>query len=118
MPSIAIVNNEDWLRDFLARALKAEGYAVRTYANTADALTLCEQPADLAILDRTNPPLGGVELFRRLRCHTTMPVVFLSAWAIEIEESLRGTGHEAEGYMQLPFCTPELLQRVRGLIVP
>ncbi len=63
MPSIAIVNNEDWLRDFLARALKAEGYAVRTYANTADALTLCEQPADLAILDRTNPPLGGVELF-------------------------------------------------------
>jgi len=78
--TIAIVNNERNIRTWLRLAFSAEGFKVLEYADTATALELLEDPADLALIDKTNPPLGGVELFKRLRARHRMPVIFLSVW--------------------------------------
>ncbi len=117
MQSIAIVNNERNLTHMLTDHLKSAGYAVRVYHRTDEALdALIAAPADLAFLDKTNPPLGGIELFRRLRQRTTMPVVFLSAWASEVRDELAGSGLEAEGYIDLPFTFGEVRTVVRTVL--
>ncbi len=101
--TIAIVNNERNIVTSLRMALEAEGFRVRGYTDTVSALALLEDPADLALIDKTNPPLGGVELFKRLRARHRMPVIFLSAWAEELEEEHKGTELEAEDYIPTPF---------------
>ena len=118
MQTIAIVNNERNLVRSLTLNLEAAGYEVRAFHRTDVALdALVRTPADLALIDKTNPPLGGIELLRRLRRHTTMPVLFLSAWADEVEEGLRGSGLEAEGYIQIPVSLAALIDRVRAALL-
>ena len=117
MQSIAIVNNERNLAQSMALDLREAGYEVRVYHRSDLALdALVQHPAELALLDVTNPPLGGIELFRRLREHTDMPVMFLSAWAEEAAEELAGSGLEAEGYIQIPVSLAELRKRVRAVL--
>jgi len=57
--------------------------------------------------------VGGVERVRRLREVADVRVIFLSAWAQELQEELRGTEREAQDYIQLPFAAAELTQSVR-----
>jgi len=115
-PTIAVVNNEQHILTSLRMCLEAQQFKVRTYANTADALELLENPADLALIDKTNPPLGGIELYRRIRARHSMPVIFLSTWAEEIEEELCGTGLEAEDYISLPFSQMHVVERIRDVL--
>ena len=115
-PSVAIVNNERIIATSLRMALEAEGFLVRTYADTASALGLIDDPADIALLDKTNPPLGGIELFRRLRSAHSMPVIFLSAWAEELQDELEGTEFRAEEYISLPFSQRMVIARVSELL--
>jgi len=119
MHTIAIVNNERNLAQMVAMSLRAAGYEVRVYLRSDEALdALLEAPADLALIDKTNPPLGGIELLRCLRQHTAMPVVFLSAWALELEHQLAGSGLEAEGYIDIPMSFEEIRVKVRALLPP
>jgi two-component system response regulator ChvI len=111
-PTIAIVNNDRNILRSLQMFLEAEQFEVRTYSNTADALDLLEIPADLALIDKTNPPLGGLELFRRIRTRHSMPVIFLSAWAEEIAEELCGTELEADDYITTPFSQRHVIERI------
>jgi CheY-like chemotaxis protein len=76
--------------------------AVIEYANSRDALELCEHPVDLAFIDGHNPPLGGVELFKPIRQHSNMRVVFLSPSALEIREELRSQSMDVFGYFDTP----------------
>lgn len=115
-PTVAIVNNERNIRTSLRMAFEAEGFHVRCYADTASALALLDDPADLALLDKTNPPLGGLELFKRLRARHAMPVIFLSAWAEELEDDHKGTELEAEGYHPTPFSQRSVIAMVRGVL--
>jgi two-component system response regulator ChvI len=118
MPSIAIVNNERPLAKMLACNLRADGHKVRCYHRSDLALhALLQRPADLALIDCTNPPLGGIELLRRLRRRTPMPVFFLSAWAWEIEAKLAGSDLEAEDYIQCPFSLAELRARIAAVLM-
>jgi len=114
--TIAIVNNERNIVTSLRMAFEAEGFRVRGYADTASALQLIDDPADLALIDKTNPPLGGIELFKRLRARHRMPVIFLSAWAEELEEEHKGTDLQAEGYIPTPFSQRLVISCVRDLL--
>lgn len=117
MRTIAIVNNEYHLRASLRIAFEAEGFEVREYANTQDALEVCDNPVDLALLDKTNPPLGGIELFRRIRKRHSMPIIFLSAWATEVREELERAGPRvAQGYIDTPFSQREAIELVRTVL--
>lgn len=115
-PTIAIINNERNILTSLRMAFEAEGFRVRCYSDTASALALLEDPADIALLDKTNPPLGGVELFRRLRARHAMPVIFLSGWSDELLEEYRGTDLEAEGYHSTPFSQRAVVAEVKQLL--
>jgi DNA-binding response OmpR family regulator len=113
MATIAIVNNEQSLAELLAYNLEAAGYRARVYHRSDVALeALLAEPAELALIDGTNPPLGGIELFRRLREHSAMPVIFVSAWAAEIERTLNRSGIAAEGYVQIPVSIGDLKARI------
>lgn len=115
--SVAIVNNEAALVEALTYTLMDQGYEVRAYDNTADALELIQKPADIALLDKSNYPFDGVELYSRLRKHLDMPVVFVSAWAHEIPDDLRERQlPAAQGYVSLPFALSELLDTVRRVL--
>lgn len=117
MPTIAIVNNETHITQVLSDDLRAAGYDVRVYTRSDEAFeALAAQPANLALIDKTNPPLGGIELLRRLRQHTTMPVVFLTPWAEELQDELAGSGLEADDYIDVPFSRTHVRSRVKAIL--
>lgn len=117
-PKIVAVVNDDLDIRFQARQLlKIAGYGVRLYDNTLDALQLIDKPADLAILDRTNPPLGGVKLCRRLRAAHPMPVIFMATREDIAEKQLRGSGFEADRYECITSLS-RIAMIVRDIIGP
>ena len=104
MKTITVVNNEKRIAETVQYHLERAGYRVRVYLKGTHALEgLIEEPCDLVILDSYNPPLGGVALFRELRKHTDVPVIFLTPHAEDIAKELRGTELEAADYIVSPF---------------
>src|SRR5436309_7174654 len=114
--TIVLVDDERNILTSLGIALEAEGYKVRTYSEGASALeALAEEPADLAILDIKMPRMDGMELLRRLRQQTDMPVIFLTSKDEEIDE-LFGLKMGADDYIAKPFSQRLLVERVKTLL--
>ena len=117
MPTIAVINNEPTLLRALGHDLDAAGYDVGIYLRSDHGLSaLLRDLVDLALIDATNAPLGGVEMLRCLRRHTSMPVVFYSAWSLELKKQLVGTGIEADDYIQIPVSRGELMARIARVV--
>src|SRR4029453_2426826 len=113
---IALVDDERNILTSLGMALEAEGYKVRTYSDGAAALeALSEEPADLAILDIKMPRMDGMELLRRLRQQTDMPVIFLTSKDEEIDE-LFGLKMGADDYIAKPFSQRLVVERVKAVL--
>jgi two-component system response regulator ChvI len=111
--SVALVDDERAILASVTMTLEAEGFLVRPYADTASALSALRQsPADIALLDYSNSPFDGLELFRRLREFSDMPIIFLSARAEELRELDVG----ADGYISKPFSQPLVVERVRAVL--
>src|SRR5262249_12033277 len=111
-----LVDDERNILTSLGLALEAEGYKVRTYSDGAAALeALSEEPADLAILDIKMPRMDGMELLRRLRQQTDMPVIFLTSKDEEIDE-LFGLKMGADDYIAKPFSQRLVVERVKAVL--
>jgi DNA-binding response OmpR family regulator len=115
MPTIAVVNNEESIRRFVREALREEGYRVREYADTESAQELLDLPADLAILDRTNYPLKGPELFRLIRQRWSMPVVFVTGSPL-LEKELAAMRHKPQAVLDLPIMPADIVVTVKRLL--
>src|SRR3979411_2980863 len=114
--TIVLVDDERNILTSLGMALEAEGYKVRTYSDGAAALeALSEEPADLAILDIKMPRMDGMELLRRLRQQTDMPVIFLTSKDEEIDE-LFGLKMGADDYIAKPFSQRLVLEGVKAVL--
>src|SRR5438067_340300 len=114
--TIALVDDERNILTSLGMALEAEGYKVRTYSDGAAALeALSEEPVDLAILDIKMPRMDGMELLRRLRQQTDMPVIFLTSKDEEIDE-LFGLKMGADDFIRKPFSQRLLVERVKAVM--
>ena len=114
--TIVLVDDERNILTSLGMALDAEGYKVRTYSDGAAALeALSEEPADLAILDIKMPRMDGMELLRRVRQMTDMPVIFLTSKDEEIDE-LFGLKMGADDYITKPFSQRLVLERVKAVL--
>ena len=86
MPSIALVDDDRNILTSVSMVLEAEGYDIETYTDGASALAaLTLSPPDLAILDIKMPRMDGMELLRRLRLKSDMPVIFLTSKDEEID---------------------------------
>jgi two-component system KDP operon response regulator KdpE len=113
MTTILVVEDEPDIRQFLRSSLGAEGYRVVESATgergTIDAGT---HKPDLAIVDLGLPDLDGVEVIRRIRKWSPMPIIVLSARALE-QSKVQALDAGADDYVTKPFGVGELLARVR-----
>lgn len=113
---IVLVDDDRNILTSLSMMLEAEGYGVRAYADSEEALRgLMTHPADLAVLDIKMPKLDGFELLRRLRRSSAIPVIFLTSKDGE-EDEVAGLKLGADDYIKKPFSQNLLLERIRALL--
>ena len=111
MPAIALVDDDRNILTSVSLTLEAEGYRVQTYTDGAAALDgLKTNPPDLAIFDIKMPRMDGMELLRRLRQKSDLPVIFLTSKDDEIDE-LFGLKMGADDFIRKPFSQRLLLER-------
>jgi len=111
---VLLVDDDATLRRTLGIGLRAEGHEVLIAADGRSALeALREDKPDIVVLDLGLPDLSGVEVLRRLRAWSTVPVVVLSARA-ESTEKVQALDLGADDYVTKPFGMEELLARVRA----
>jgi len=114
--TIALVDDDRNILTSVQIALEAEGFAVRTYTDGAEALRgLTANPVDLAILDIKMPRMDGMELLERLRRQSQLPVIFLTSKDDEVDE-LMGLRMGADDYIKKPFSQRLLIERIRALL--
>lgn len=112
-PKILLIEDEVQIRRFIELELKCEGYAVQSAENGMEGLSLArEQVFDLIILDRMLPGMDGLEICRRLRKDSQIPIIMLTARA-EVKERVEGLDSGANDYLTKPFHLEELLARIR-----
>jgi DNA-binding response OmpR family regulator len=113
-PTIAVIDDEPGIVDFVDLGLRHEGYEVRSAGSVAAGLELIrrERP-DLVILDVGLPDGDGFDLLKRLRAESDVPVVMLTARG-DLDERVRGLELGADDYIAKPFHMAELLARVRA----
>src|SRR6266496_4316433 len=113
MPTIALVDDDRNILTSVSIALEAEGYRIMTYTDRASALEgFKTSPPDLAILDIKRPRMDGMELLRRLRQKTDMPVIFLTSKEMQLDE-LFGLRLGATACCGIPSSRVVLVERVK-----
>lgn len=113
-PRILVVDDEPQLTRVLRTGLKARGYDVRIAADGLTALeTFSDWHPELVITDLAMPNLDGLELCRRLRAFTQVPIIVLSAKGEE-KTKVEALDLGADDYVTKPFGIDELLARVRA----
>lgn len=116
MPTIALVDDDRNILTSVSIALEAEGYRIMTYTDGASALDgLKQNPPDLAIFDIKMPRMDGMELLRRLRQKSDLPVIFLTSKDEEIDE-LFGLKMGADDFIRKPFSQRLLVERVKAIL--
>ena len=116
MTTIALVDDDENIITSVSIFLEGEGYNVRTYNDGASALAgLSEAPADLGIFDIKMPRMDGLELLRRLRQSSNLPVIFLTSKDDEFDEAL-GLNLGADDYITKPFSQRLLGERVKAVL--
>jgi len=114
--TVAVVEDEQNLRDNLSFALKREGYRVETHPDGLAAWESFQKTLpDLAVLDILMPRMDGLELCRKLRSVSeTIPIIFLTSKDEEIDRVL-GLELGADDYLCKPFSMRELIARIKVL---
>jgi len=116
MPTIALVDDDRNILTSVSMALEAEGFHVLTYSDGASALAgLSSSPPDVAVFDIKMPRMDGMELLRRLRQKSDLPVIFLTSKDDEIDE-LFGLKMGADDYITKPFSQRLLVERVKAVL--
>jgi DNA-binding response OmpR family regulator len=114
---VALVDDEEGIRQTVGLALRREGYEVATYDDGLAAWeAFSERLPDLVVLDILMPRLDGLELCRRLRGRSeTLPILFLTSKDEEFDRVL-GLELGGDDYLCKPFSVRELVARVKVLL--
>ncbi len=116
MATIAVVDDDENILASISMFLENEGYNVRTYTDGSSAYSaLTESPPDLAILDIKMPRMDGLELLRRLRQNSNLPVIFLTSKDDEVDEVV-GLNLGADDYITKPFSQRLLGERIKAIL--
>jgi DNA-binding response OmpR family regulator len=115
-PRILLVDDEQPIQTLLSFPLQKDGYEVVRANDGREALQrFGEGPFDLVVLDVMMPKLDGLEVCRRLRARSTVPIIMLTAKAEEIDKVL-GLELGADDYITKPFSLREFRSRVRAAL--
>jgi two-component system response regulator ChvI len=113
---IALVDDDRNILTSISIALQAEGFITRVYSDGDTALkAFAENPPDLGVFDIKMPRMDGMELLRRVREMSAMPVIFLTSKDDELDEAL-GLAMGADDYISKPFSQRLLIARIRALL--
>jgi len=113
---IALVDDDRNILTSISIALQAEGFITRVYSDGDTALkAFAENPPDLGVFDIKMPRMDGMELLRRVRETSAMPVIFLTSKDDELDEAL-GLAMGADDYISKPFSQRLLIARIRALL--
>lgn len=113
---VLLIEDDEELRQLLARYLTSQGFTVREAAGGRDGLLLAaENHCDIVVLDIMLPDLNGLEVLRQLRARTHLPVVLLTARG---DETDRIVGYEvgADDYIPKPCNPRELVARLQAIL--
>jgi DNA-binding response OmpR family regulator len=114
--TILLVDDEDSVQKLLTYPLERDGFRVVSARDGEEALTLfAEQPVDLVVLDIMLPKLDGLEVCKRLRAESSVPIIMLTARDDEFDTVL-GLELGADDYITKPFSIREFRSRVRALL--
>ncbi|MBK6873066.1 MAG: response regulator transcription factor [Kineosporiaceae bacterium] len=113
---ILVVDDENALSELLSMALRYEGCEVRTAADGLGAVRAArEMRPDAVVLDVMLPDIDGLEVLRRLRADSDVPVLFLTA-KDAVADRIAGITAGGDDYVTKPFSLEEVVARLRGLI--
>ncbi|HEX7759483.1 MAG TPA: response regulator transcription factor [Caulobacteraceae bacterium] len=116
MANITLVDDDENIVASVSLALESHGHTVKAYFDGATGLAALESnPPDLAILDVKMPRMDGMEVLRRLRQTTEVPVIILTSKDEEIDEIL-GFNLGADDYIHKPFSQRLLIERVKAVL--
>ena len=114
--TILLVDDEDAVQKLLAYPLEREGFRVIQARDGQEALArFADERVDLVVLDVMLPKLDGLEVCRRLRAQSTVPIIMLTARDDELDKVL-GLELGADDYITKPFSIREFRSRVRALL--
>lgn len=114
--SVLLVEDEENLASLVGAYLEQEGYRVRTTGSGIEALRIAEEEqVRLVVLDLSLPDIDGIEVCRRLRRRSSIPVVILTARDDEADR-LAGLESGADDYIGKPFSPRELVARMKAVL--
>jgi two-component system KDP operon response regulator KdpE len=115
-PHILVVDDEPQITRVLRTSLNAQGYEIRAANDGETALEIVKDfVPDLVITDLAMPRMNGIELCRRLRQTSQVPIIVLSVRGEE-RGKVEALDSGADDYITKPFSTPELLARIRAAL--
>ena len=113
---IALVDDDRNILTSVSIALQAEGFVTRIYTDGETALkALLENPPDLGVFDIKMPKMDGMELLKRVRAESDLPVIFLTSKIDETDEEA-GLELGADDYIAKPFSLRLLIARIRAIL--
>ena len=116
MSRVLIVDDDPGILDVVSYALRNEGFEAQGVATGEEALSAARTDSyDLMILDLMMPGMSGLEVCRKLRAESKIPIVMLTAKDAELDRVL-GLEIGADDYVTKPFSVPELVSRVRAIL--
>ena len=116
MANITLVDDDENIVTSVSLALESHGHAVKAYYDGASGLAALENdPPDVAILDVKMPRMDGMEVLRRLRRTSDLPVIILTSKDEEIDEIL-GFNLGADDYIHKPFAMDKLVASAKALL--
>jgi DNA-binding response OmpR family regulator len=114
--TILLVDDEDSVQKLLAYPLERDGYQVLPARDGEEALIrFAQEHVDLVVLDLMLPRLDGLEVCRRLRAQSSVPIIMLTARGDELDKVM-GLELGADDYITKPFSIREFRSRVRALL--
>src|SRR4051794_14204501 len=114
--SVLLVEDEESLASLVQAYLAQEGFSVISVGTGGDALSKVEQePVRIVVLDLNLPDIDGIEVCRRIRAHSSVPIVMLTA-RDEESDLLIGLDAGADDYIGKPFSPKELVARMKAVL--
>jgi two-component system alkaline phosphatase synthesis response regulator PhoP len=115
-PSILVVEDESSIASFVSLYLKNAGYGVRTAATGSEALSqVAAQMPGLIVLDLMLPDIDGIEVCKRIRQTSDVPILMLTARDEDVDKII-GLEVGADDYLTKPFNPRELVARVKSIL--
>ena len=115
-PRILVVEDEESFVDALAIGLKREGFEVDVALDGIEAISIFESAKpDLILLDVMLPKLSGIDVCRRIRLHSNVPIIMVTAKSTELD-TVVGLEVGADDYVSKPYRLRELVARIRAVI--